>query len=287
MDPFRTTTRRTVLKTGALLAGGAVITGTAGGHPKPQRTHDFHEGESVDVGDGEATAYATTNPAGRLSSLGVHVDGTALDTADTDEKSPHEGVDAHLDFTTDAVDTHQFTFMGFHFNPQGHAPPGIYDVPHFDFHFYMMDEEDVEDIEGGPATYSIPDAQIPEDYIRLPVLDTDDDDEADTPLVEEEMGEHLVDPTSPEFQGEDFTHTNIYGAYDPDDDGVGRLTFVEPMVTVRFLEGLDEEMEVALKTPDEYFTADDYPTTYVMKPDHSDGVYVSIDGFEEFPGPSE
>jgi len=89
--------------------------------------------------------------------------------------------------------------MGFHFNPQGHPPPGIYDVPHFDFHFYMMEESDVEEIETGPATYSIPDAQIPEGYVRLPVLDTDGDGEPDTPLVEEEMGEHLVDPTSPEF----------------------------------------------------------------------------------------
>jgi len=75
--------------------------------------------------------------------------------------------------------------------------------------------------------------------------------------------------------------------YDPDGDGVGRLTFVEPMATVGFLDDPDEETEVALKTPEEYFTADDYSTTYVMKPDHSDGVYVSIDGFGEFPGPDE
>jgi len=146
-------------------------------------------------------AYAIMNRAGKLSSLGVQVDDTALDTVDTDETAPHEGVDAHLEFTSDDVDvdTHQFTFMGFHFNPQGHPPPGIYDVPHFDFHFYMMEESDVEEIETGPATYSILDARIPEDCVRLPVLDTDNDGEPDTPLVEEEMGENLVDPTSPEF----------------------------------------------------------------------------------------
>lgn len=75
------------------------------------------------------------------------------------------------------------------------------------------------------------------------------------------------------------------GANDLDDDGVGRLTFVEPMVTQAFLDNLTEELEVDMKVPDECFVADDYPTQYVMKPAHSVGVYVSIDGFEEFPGP--
>ena len=27
-------------------------------------------------------------------------------------------------------------------NPEGHEPPGIYDLPHFDVHFYIIPNED-------------------------------------------------------------------------------------------------------------------------------------------------
>jgi hypothetical protein len=190
----------------------------------------------------------------------------------------------HLYFPEN-VDTHEFTFMGFHYNPEGHGPPGIYTVPHFDFHFYIISEKTVGEIETGPATYSIPDAEIPEDYSRIPVLDTDDDGEPDTPLVEEDMGEHLADLSSPEFQEDgEFTHTMIYGAYDWTGNGVGHLTFVEPMVTVEFFENLTDEVVVDMKAPDRYVWADDYPTQYVVEPGLHGGVYISIDGFTEFPG---
>lgn len=39
------------------------------------------------------------------------------------------------------------------------------------------------------------------------------------------MGNHLVDPTSPEFHGSPFTRTWIYGTYD------GRVTFYEEMLS--------------------------------------------------------
>lgn len=278
--------RRPFLKTVGLgVAGTALMAGSVAAHPKPTKTHELHWGDSVSVGDGEVSAYATTNPAGKLSSLGVNIDADALAVFDTDETPPHEKVEAHLAFPSD-VDTHQFTFVGFHFNPQGHPPAGIYTVPHFDFHFYMMEEDDVEAIPFGPATYSIPTAQMPEDYSRVPVVDLTGDGVPD-PIVEDEMGEHLVDLSSPEFQPDgEFTHTMIYGAYDPDGDGVGRLTFVEPMITNAFLDDLTEKLEVEMKVPDEYFTADDYPTQYVVEPSSHGGVYISVDGFEEFPGPS-
>jgi hypothetical protein len=27
--------------------------------------------------------------------------------------------------------------VGLNWNPHGHIPPGVYDLPHFDFHFYI------------------------------------------------------------------------------------------------------------------------------------------------------
>ena len=288
------TDRRTVLKTGAVLAGWALTTGTASAGVNSE----IHEGESADVGDGTVRAYATTNSAGELSSLGVHVDDDALASVDVDEETPHEEVAAHLSFPEE-VDTRQFTFMGFHFNPIGHPPPDIYTVPHFDFHFYMMEEDAVEGVPMGVAAYDLPDEQHPPEYVF-----------EEPRFIEPEMGEHLLDGTAPEFGDGEFTHTCVYGAYDPgidpeepDDttemelegetrevpvfegDGEGRLHFVEPMVTEVFAD-LDEEMSVEVATPDSFFAEDQYPTEYVLRPDRSDGVHVVLDGFKEFPGPS-
>ncbi|QIO23155.1 hypothetical protein [Haloarcula sp. JP-L23] len=282
-------TRRDALKRGlatsAVLAGGVIAGGRAfsartAAHPKPQN-HEVVWGDDIDFLDGMVQSYATTNPQGNLSSLGVYMDADALAVFDED------ALDAHLALPA-SVDTHQFTFVGFHYNPEGHPPPGVYTVPHYDFHFYTVPEEMVETIVTGPATFDIPDAQIPTDYQRLPVIDADGDGEPDTPLVEGEMGEHLIDTTGAEFQPDgSFTHTNIYGAYDTDGDGTGQLTFVEPMVTTEFIDGLDEEQVVQMKTPEVYPVADVYPTTYVMQPGARDGLYVSIEAFTEFDGADE
>jgi hypothetical protein len=35
-----------------------------------------------------------------------------------------------------------FDHLVSNFNPSGHGPPGIYTVPHFDFHWYIIDNED-------------------------------------------------------------------------------------------------------------------------------------------------
>lgn len=309
-------TRRTVLKlTSAGLVGGLGIGTTAGrehdGDPKPPN-HDFHEGDSEAVevdGEvvGEVTAYATTNPAGKLSSLGVHLDAGAFNAFDEDGGHREEEFPAHLHFPED-IDTHQFTFNGFHYNPKGHAPPDIYDVPHFDFHFYFIEEEVVEGITGGPLPNSLPfmglaDYEVPDEQFQPGYMFEEHR------LIVKDMGEHLLDGTAPEFHGEDFTHTNVYGVYDPaidpdqpdgsrtielsgeevtlpvyEGDGVAQLHFVEPMITTDFISNdLDEEMAVDIATPEAFPVVDDYPTEYVMKPDGDGGVYVSIDNFETFP----
>ncbi|WP_137285960.1 hypothetical protein [Halorussus salinisoli] len=296
------TGRRTFLKVGAMAGatavGGAVVTGTASTRTEPRADLTVQDGESAEVGDGTVKTAAVTNSSGELVSLDVHVDDDALASVDDDGKKPHESVAAHLSLPSD-VDTHQFTFVGLHYNPVGHAPPGVYTVPHFDFHFYTVEESTVESIPFGLAAYDVPDEQFPPGY-RL----------EDPRLIVPEMGEHLLDGTAPEFGDGEFTHTYVYGTYDPaidpedpkrveemeledekrevpvfEGDGESRLHFVEPMVTNEYLADLEQETSVDVETPEVFPVEDRYPTEYVLKPDDS-GVSVSIGGFEEFPGPS-
>lgn len=232
--------------------------------------------------------------------------------------SHHEtGSAAHVHFPTetaegDALD-HQFTFQGFHYNPQGHPPPGIYDAPHFDFHFYMLGDEAIEAISGGPleetpmpfvglTDYEIPDAQRLSGYTFEKHR-----------LIVEGMGEHLLDATAPEFNGGTFTHTYVYGIHDPSidptnvdrtevvalgdeevempvhtGDGQGQVHFVEPMITTDFIRNdLTGAREVGVATPARFPTAGAYPTTYGMRPDGEGGVHVTVGGFKQFPGPSQ
>lgn len=317
METQKNSRRRTVLKAlGASTVGGLVIgTGSVaskehGDDPKPP-SHEVHEGDSHSVTVdgttvGEITAYATTNPAGNLSSIGVHMDGGAFGAFDEGGGHRDEELGAHLHFPD--IDTHEFTFSGFHYGSGGHPPPEIYTVPHFDFHFYFIEEEVVEGVTGGPlpaevpfiglADYDIPEEQFPPDYSFEKHR-----------LIIKEMGEHLLDTTASEFQNGEFTHTNVYGVYDPaidpenkagcedipelglenvpvyEGDGEGRLHFMEPMITTDFISReLEEETTVDIATPDAFPVAGDYPTAYVMKPDGDGGVFVSLDSFESFPG---
>lgn len=176
-------------------------------------------------------------------------------------------------------------------NPEGHEPPFLYGHPHFDFHFYMLDERDVEAIEGGPATYDIPDALMPEDTVTTADLRPP---MGPVPrFVVPDMGEHLVSfPASmPAVPGSDGWSVYIWGAYDPDGDGTGQMTFMEPMITVAYFEGLmgdgssDAEAIVDIPVPQRFVKAGWYPTEYVTRyHSHDDTFTVSLESFEQFRG---
>lgn len=285
--------RRTFVKLAGLGLAGSLLAGTAAAHPKPTRTQSHHYGETVSVGDGTVRTFATTNPAGNLSSIGIHIDGdalTAFENGDFPAHPHHGGFAAFLDLPAEAQDS-PFTVMGFDFGPEGHEPATIYDVPHFDIHFHMLPEAQVDAIGPFPhiVDYDIPADQLPPNNVTAAAV-------GQPRVAIPDMGEHLVDLTAPEIQHlldptlepVPFTHTLIWGAYDPaliggSGDGVGQINFVEPMVTLEYLQNLDGEAVAPILLPEVFVEAGDYPTEYVMKPDHSGGVYVFIDGFEEVP----
>jgi hypothetical protein len=114
-----------------------------------------------------------------------------------------------------------FTHGLLNWNPVGHPLQGIYDLPHFDFHFFTISETDRLAI---PPYNQAPDKwnnYPPADYMPLNYVPV-------TPGVPH-MNGHWVDKTSPEFNGQKFTQSYIYGSYD------GKLTYQEPMVLESFL----------------------------------------------------
>ncbi len=113
--------------------------------------------------------------------------------------------------------------ISFDWEPLGHEPKGVYDVPHFDLHFYSMTMQERAKIDGrGMAVqklYKKPAAQyVPAAYILAPGTGVP------------RMGAHWVNTASPELRGGKFTHTFVLGSYN------GRFTFLEPMFAKSYLE---------------------------------------------------
>lgn len=101
-------------------------------------------------------------------------------------------------------------------NPIGHEPKPIYGTPHFDCHFYKITSAEQEGVTAGTDTVTIPARYLAPDYVSNRMIIPD-------------MGVHWVDSKAPEFSGQKFTATYVYGFYK------ASLIFIEPMVTSAFL----------------------------------------------------
>jgi hypothetical protein len=166
-----------------------------------------------------------------------------------------------------------FKWSLLNYNPVGHIPPGVYDVPHFDIHFYIESIENVFALEPGPCgpefircdQFEIGRKPVPPNYVAP--------DYQDVEAVAPAMGNHLIDVTSSEFHGEPFTRTWIYGVYD------GRVTYYEEMVTRAFLLSRPQEC-FDIKSPPAVAVAGYYPTTSCIRYDGEAGEYtVSMENF--------
>lgn len=176
---------------------------------------------------------------------------------------PSKPVALAIDFPVAARDT-PFQYMMLDWNPEEHPPSDIYDKPHFDFHFYIQDFEEVLDIKPGPCSgldcedYAQAVKPVPAQYKPVDYIDTGE--------VVPYMGNHLIDPASPEFTGQPFTRTWIYGAYD------GEITFYEPMITRQSMMEQPNGCTV-LKLPAAYRESGYYPLRYCTEFDAKQKVY--------------
>ncbi len=158
------------------------------------------------------------------------------------------------------------------YQAHGHTPSDVYSVPHLDFHFFTQDRIERNFIRVGPCALLIDcndmvtaQKPLPAGYIHT--------DYADVGAAESRSGNHLVDLTSPEWNGQPFTWTWIYGAYD------GRLTFWEPMIANSYFETKPSVCN-DLKLPTYYSESGYYPTKFCTRyrPALKDYT-VSLEGF--------
>jgi hypothetical protein len=226
--------------------------------PMAAQTSDVRYGDSVEVGSGVARTYVAYDSAGRATEIGIALFPDAL------LDLPEPGGDSTIgsvfswDLPFPEGTPAPYRFASLDWNPLGHIPPGIYDVPHFDFHFYMISPEERDAIVPDDPEYSakatrLVDASLlPAGYVLPP--------DGTVPR----MGSHWVDPASHEFHGQPFTSTFLYGSWD------GRLVFLEPMITLAVLEG-PAGFSADITLPERVPVKGSYPTKYVVRRDDASG----------------
>lgn len=158
-----------------------------------------------------------------------------------------------------------FTHVSLMWEPHGHEPPGVYDLPHFDVHFNIISDQVRRSItcQGADAARCLKQPspeELPANY-------------APTPEGVPQMGWHWVDLLAPELNGGTFTSTMVYGYYD------GNLAFLEPMITRDFLL-TKPHFRAAIRQPQVYPQPGYYPTGYKVRYRHLwDRYEVSLTDF--------
>lgn len=219
-------------------------------------------GTAQPVGKGTVRPWVTLDENGNPTAIGVTLDEAALEGLSADAPQGKLGDEYVLALPPEAG---VFDHVLLNWNPHGHQPSKVYDVGHFDVHFYTISRQARERITATgddlARTQRRPSAEfVPEGYIYAPNSE------------EPQMGAHWVDPASHEFHGHDFTRSFLYGSYD------GQLIFFEPMITRAYLLTKPDVTE-PIKLPAQYDKPGYYPTRYSVKYDAAKKEYtVALEG---------
>lgn len=222
-------------------------------------------GDVVPFGSGTARAWVQVDAEEQPTALGITLTEAALNGLPADVTPGLIWMVEYLLALPSDVALLPFNHIGVNWNPRGHIPNGIYNVPHFDFHFYTISPEersritargeDLEKCRKAPMA-----GRVPEGYIFAP--------ESEEPG----MGGHWADPLSHEFHGQAFTSTFIYGTYD------GEVIFYEPMITKAYLE-TRPDVNIPVAVPQAYARSGYYPTSYSIRYDAKRKEYtVALEG---------
>jgi hypothetical protein len=250
-------------------------------------------GWRTQLGQGDVTSYAELQEGGVPKAIGVMLSAESLATLPAEPSDYHHCFDRDGDGATaqatECIHTHEFvvplpdavtqrgdvpfSWVLLNWNRNGHMPPGIYDSPHFDVHFYIASIEDTFAIQDGPCgpefvacdDFTMAKQPVPANLMHPDFKDVD--------AVAPAMGNHLIDLEGHEFHGQGFTSSWIYGVYG------GRVTFWEQMIALSYLESRPN-MCAPIKTPPAVEAAGYYPTQRCIRYDaDADAYLVSLEQF--------
>jgi len=216
-------------------------------------------GEKIPVGNGHAVSFIKTEN-GYPKEIGIAISEEATKGLD-----PHMMQEYILPLPQN-VPIAPYKHITLDWNPMGHEPPGVYDRPHFDMHFYFITNAERQMISCMGPDAPVCTKPIPPEYIA--------DNYAPTPGGVPKMGWHYVDLLAPEFNGGIFTRTFLFGYYN------GQTIFLEPMITIASLKSRETTVK-EIRQPYSYPIEDGYyPDRYIVYFDKKDNYYkILLTGF--------
>ena len=269
-----------------VILGAAVL--AAGCAPQGQSGPKIFYGDAQGLGEGTVRTWLEASADGTLEKLGVEMSKSALSGLPVKRNMTSRCFDVNGNGVLDPMECEgdeerklslpaeaaalgvTFSWVSVNFNPEGHIPEN-WTVPHFDFHFYLAPKEEISAIRTGQcgilincddfetAVKPVPAKYTPPDYISIDAAVS-------------EMGNHLIDSTSPQM-GPPFAkaeHVVIYGAYD------GHIIFIEPMITSETLMN-NPNTCFEIKQPEAWEASGYYPAEYCITADDA-RYYVSLSG---------
>lgn len=207
-----------------------------------------YRGPVQKIGNGQIRSFFSVSPAGVPLKIGFEMSDAALENLSQDATDFSSNTFV-LSLPQKAKDLTAFNHLVADWNPAGHEPEAIYGLPHFDFHFYKISLTAQEAIPPyTPETTAMFDKEPPAGYLPATFMAS--------PGGVPEMGKHWIDVNAPEFNGNTFTKTFIYGTFN------GEVTFYEPMITRAFLL-TNSNTSTAVDQPTKFAPGDRYyPTKY-------------------------
>lgn len=235
-------------------------------HAEAPNPPAVYQGKAVRIGNGLAHTVVRSDADGKARSVGVLFTAGVLDGLPDGGKRKRADFPFLLPMPSKGPRT-VVDHVVIDWEAVGHAPPKVYDVPHFDFHFYLVSGAERSKIsfksekDSGHPSQQPPAELLPAGYIIPPGT------------AAPKMGVHAINPNAPEFQGQPFSATFIYGYYNK------QLTFLEPMASLSFLKS-KPNFSAEVPRPATYTRRGTYPGTYSVKYDVARDVYeVTLEDF--------
>jgi hypothetical protein len=223
-----------------------------------------YEGKEVRIGRGTAHTVVRTDADGKPASIGIVFTPGTLDGLPEAAKGANPDFPYPLPMPTKGPKT-VVDHAVINWESAGHPPSHVYDVPHFDFHFYLVSREAQRKVtfksenDSGAPSQQPPAELMPVGYILPPGT------------AVPQMGVHAIDPSAAEFRNQPFTATFIYGYYNK------QLTFIEPMVSLAYLKS-KPSLSAPVPRPASYTKPGAYPSSYSVKHDAARNLYeVTLD----------
>ncbi|WP_231895232.1 DUF5602 domain-containing protein [Vogesella sp. LIG4] len=209
-----------------------------------------YQGPPVRIGKGSAHTVVHVDDSGKAVAVGLVLSAAALQGL---PKPTGEHTDFAYQLRMPAKGPKTVVdHVVVNWESTGHPPPKVYDVPHFDFHFYLVSRHEQMQVsfnseaESGDPAQQPPAELLPAGYVVPPGT------------AVPQMGVHAINPAAGEFQGQPFTATFIYGYHQQ------QLTFLEPMASLAFLQS-QPDFSAAVPRPASYSKPGSYPASYSVR----------------------